>query len=162
MASICVYCIICGCSCFCPIPKFCKDVKTLFTKFYTNSDSHREFCHCSLLLRVRVKSTKKKNNPHCRKCERLAWRTCGYVQYIWVFILLMSICTSIQWINFSKWCLCFSLLHHTWIGSKREKKVTDLYKSGFCTVKFHKHLRRQPNIEQIASFCPDERRRSCW
>lgn len=66
MASICV----CGCSCFCLIPKFCREVTSLCSKFYTNSDSHRELWQRSLLLRVRVKS-KKKRKTHIVESELL-------------------------------------------------------------------------------------------
>lgn len=116
MVSICVCCIECGCSCFWPIPKFCREVTGLCTKFYTNSATENyanaHFCSVSELNQL------KKKNPQCRKCEMLAWRTCVGM-YIWVFILLMSTCTVDSWINLSRWCLCFSLLHHTWIGSKK-------------------------------------------
>lgn len=61
-------------------PQICREVTSLCTKLYTDSDGHRELC--SLLLHVRVKSTAKKRITHIVESVKC----CHEEEGVWVCI----------------------------------------------------------------------------
>lgn len=69
---------------------------------------------------------------------------CGYV-YMGLYLVDVNLYSRFMDSFVQMMPLFFSVASHmNWL---KENHVSDLYKSGFCTVKLHKHLRRQPNIE---------------